>query len=383
MNDASLSRLPQSFLSLPQWNDWQWQVLNQIRSVADLDRWISLSVEEKRAVQNSAGRFQFALTPYWVSLMDPDDFFCPIRRQSIPMDEELRVHPYEASDFKASGIRAANGRLHHSAADRAELFVHSQCAVYCRYCPQRKVTDAATGESGSRLNFATLTDPEWQEALLYLEKHPQIREVVITGGEPLLLNDEILRRIFSGLKAVPSIRTLRIETRVLSVLPQRITPELARILKAVQPVYLVAHVNHPREMTREFCEAARLLSEHDVPLAAETVLLKEINDKTAVLSELFFSLYEKKVRPYRLRHCIPSQGTDHFRTSIAAGLRLIESLRSSLPGLALPEYVAETLGGKIPLRTESVLSRSRKRVLLRNHEGKVFVYPEKVFQVSS
>ena len=374
MNDAFISRPSQPFLNLPQWNDWQWQVLNQITGVQDLDRWISLSVEEKRAIQFSSGRFHFALTPYWVSLMDPEDFLCPIRRQSVPLDEEFRMQQYEVTDFMSNGIKAANGRLLHSSADRAVLSVHSQCAVYCRFCPQRKMTEAA----GS-----SLTDAEWREACSYLEKHPQIREVVISGGEPLLLNDDFLQRILTGFRSIPSIRTLRLETRVVSVLPQRITPNLAKILRDAQPAYLVLHVNHPREITREFGEACRLLSEHEVPLASETVLLREINDKTAVLSELFYSLYERKVRPYRLRQSLPSQGTDHFRASITSGLRLAESLRALLPGLALPEYVVETLGGKIPLRTESVLSRTRKRVILRNHEGKVFVYPEKIFQVPS
>ncbi len=382
MNDASLSR-PSTFLNLPQWNDWQWQVRNQITSVQELDQWISLSVEEKRAIQFSAGKFHFSLTPYWVSLMDQDDFFCPIRRQTIPLDEEFRAHQFEVSDFKAQTFKTANGRLTHSSLDRATLQIHSQCIVYCRFCPQRKIAPPPEGSNAIRNSFITITDQEWQDACAYLEKHPQIREVILSGGEPLLLNDDTLRKIVTGLKSIPSVRTLRFETRVLSVLPQRITPELVAILKEAQPAYLVLHVNHPREITREFLEAVKLLNDNGIPLASETVLLKEINDKTAILSELFYSLYEQKVRPYRLLQCLPSQGTDHFRTSIASGLRLNEYLRANLPGLALPDYCVETAGGKIPLRSESILSRSKKRVLLRNHEGKVYVYPEKVFQFSA
>lgn len=384
MHDAPVSKPSSSFLNLPQWNDWQWQLRNQITSVAELDRWIGLTVEEKRAIQFSAGRFHFALTPYWVSLMDPDDFFCPIRRQAIPLDEEFRTHPYDASDFKAQSVKAANGRLLHASPDRAVIYLHSHCAVFCRFCPQRKIAEpGAEGKSDPRGSFPTLTDQEWHESCIYLEKHPQIREVILSGGEPLLLNDEILRKVIAGLKSIPSIRTLRLETRMLSVLPQRITPALAQILKDAQPMHVVIGINHPRELTREFCEAARTLLDAGVPLASETVLLKDLNDKTGTLSELFYSLYSLRIRPYRLLQCIPSQGTDHFRTSIASGLRLSEYLRGALPGLALPEYVVETVGGKIPLRTESILSRTKKRVLLKNHEGKVFVYPEKVFQFSS
>ncbi len=383
MKDASYaSRSSSTHLNLPQWNDWQWQVRNQILNAQELEQWVNLTVEEKRAVQFSAGKFSFAMTPYWVSLMDPDDFFCPIRRQSVPLDEEFRTHQFEVSDYRALSVKAANGRLVHSSPDRATLQIHSQCVMYCRFCPQRKIT-VNPDDASARPSSAAITDPEWQDACFYLEKHPQIREVILSGGEPLLLNDDTLRKILMRLKNIPTIRTLRIQTRVLSVLPQRITPELVTILREAQPAYLMIHVNHPREITREFIEAVNLLTEQGIPLASETVLLKEINDKPSVLSELFYSLYESKVRPYRLHQSIPSQGTDHFRTSITAGLRLSEYLRANLPGLALPEYVVETSGGKIPLRTESVLSRTKKRVLLRNHEGKVYVYPEKSFQFSS
>ena len=382
-NPSSLSKNPHaasSYLSLPHWNDWQWHVRNQITSVQDLDQWISLSVEEKRAVQFSSGRFHFALTPYWVSLIDSDDFFCPIRRQSIPLDEEFRTHQVEASDFKVQGMKAANGRLTHAYSDRALISVHSACAVYCRFCPQRKMSPV---QDGSEPQFLTITDQELAEARLYLEKHPLIREVTVSGGEPLLLNDEAIRKILSVLKSVPSVRTVRLETRVLSVLPQRITPALVSILKEHQPLYLMIHVNHPREITEEFADACALLAGAGVPLASETVLMREINDKSPLLAGLFYQLYQMRVRPFRLVQCIPSSGTDHFRTSVSAGLRISDTLRGNLPGLALPEYVVETAGGKIPLRMESVLSRNKKRVLLKNHEGKVFVYPEKVFSFSS
>lgn len=369
-------------ISSQQWNDWHWHVRNQITTVAELEKWFPLTVEEKRAVQFSQERFHFSLTPYWASLMDENNFLCPIRRQAIPVDEEFRTSIYESSEFGSQPITLANGRFVHARPDRAVLFVQSRCIVYCRFCPKRKIPEQQ-GSSGKDLlfypthEFTTMTQQDWKETTQYLKNHPEIQEVIITGGEPLLLRDELLADIFARLKAFPSIKTLRLETRIISVLPQRITPSLIRILKDCQPIYLILHVNHPYEITPEFSNACSELVDSGIPLASETVLLHEINDKPNILSDLFSALFELRVRPYRLVQCVPSQGTDHFRTTISAGLKLVEFIRGRVAGLAVPEYVVDTAGGKISLRYESILSRNRKRVLLKNHEGKVFVYPEK------
>jgi lysine 2,3-aminomutase len=227
--------------------------------------------------------------------------------------------------------------------------------------------------------FPALTESDWRSVTEYLKAHPQIREVILSGGEPLLLRDELLKKAFERLRQIPSVRSLRLETRIVSFLPQRITPSLVRILRAAQPLYLSLHVNHPREITPEFVEAVGRLADAGIPLVSQTVLLREINDKAQVLSDLFSSLYELRVRPYRLLQAFASKGADHFRTNISLGLRLIESLRGKVPGLSVPEYVVDTPGGKIPLRYDSILSRNRKRVMLRNHEGKIFVCAEKNF----
>ena len=371
---AKISRAASLQITKEQWNDWQWQVNNRLTTAAEIERYLPLTVEEKRAIHFSQGKFFLSLTPYWASQMDPADFMCPLRRQSIPLDEEFKTSIYEPYEFAGDGTKAARGRLTHLYPDRAIFSVHSQCIVYCRFCPQRKMkAQSETEESPAIL------EQDWNDVRSYLTDHPQIREVIISGGEPLLLNDELLRGIFSRLKEIPTVKTLRLESRIISFLPQRITKSLIQLLKDFQPLYLVLHVNHPREMSLEFVDACERLCDSGIPLASQTVLLRDLNDKIAVLSELFSALFNLRVRPYRLVQMLPFQGTEHFRTTISTGLKLIENLRGRMTGLSLPEYMVETAGGKIPLRYESVLSRNKKRVLLKNYEGKVFVYPEKIF----
>ncbi|OGR83547.1 MAG: hypothetical protein A2636_01350 [Elusimicrobia bacterium RIFCSPHIGHO2_01_FULL_64_10] len=207
--------------------------------------------------------------------------------------------------------------------------------------------------------------------------------MVLSGGEPLLLNDDLLWRILKGLRSVDSVKTLRVETRILSHLPQRVTESLVAALKDCGPVWFQAGVNHPEEITGEFAEAAAALADAGIPLLSETVLLKDINDRPRVLADLFSSLHRLRIRPAQLIHCLPVPGGDHLRTSVSAGLRLMQVLRGGLPEPSLPEYAAETFGGRIPLRGESVLSRTPRRVLLRNSDGRIYVYPEKFFSFSA
>ena len=366
-----------------QWNDWHWHVLNRIITVSDLEKWINVSVEEKRAIQRSQGLLRFSLTPYWVTQMDSDDLFCPIRRQGIPLEEELHL-AHSVPENKAAHPQPRYGRLIHYYADRAVLTMNSNCIVYCRFCPQRKIdskNDLKKNVEEAHHN-AFMNEMEWKQIQYYLKDHPQIREIILSGGEPLLLNDDVLHRTFSHLVSIPSIKALRLETRMVSVLPQRITPELVAILREFQPIYLVLNVNHPKEITSEFKLACKRLADAGIPLASQTVLLRGINDKSQTLSDLFIELFNLRVRPYRLIQCLSAAGTEHFRTSLSQGLKLIESLRGKMPGLSMPEYVVDTLGGKIPLKYDSIVFRNKKRVLLKNFEGKIFVYPEKVFTVS-
>lgn len=377
----TLPSLPRKFstaaISIQQWNDWNWHVRNHITTISELEKWLPLSVEEKRAIQFSQGRFHFSITPYWASLMDANDPFCAIRRQAIPLDEEFRTSIHEPPVSGDPLQKPINRRLVHVYPDRALLSVHSQCIVYCRFCPQRKIQEQQNTFSNSISSLSIISEEEWQEIEHYLQERSEIREIIITGGEPLLLADSLLLTLLTRLTAIPTIKSLRIETRMASTLPQRFTPELIHTFKNFQPLYLVLTINHPREITSEFSDVCTKLIESGIPIVSQTVLLRNINDKTYVLSKLFSDLYHLRVRPYRVIQCWSSQGTEHFRTSLSMGLRLMESLRGRMPGLALPEYVVDTLGGKIPLKYESILSRNKKQILLKNHEGKVFVYPEK------
>lgn len=357
------------------WNDWRWQICNRITTVSELEKWFPISAEEKRAIHFSREHFHFSLTPYWATQMDPNNFFCPIRRQSIPLDDELRVSSHNESELNPELPRCSNSKLIHLHRDRAILSIHSRCVLYCRFCSQKKINGEKKPDEIHE--FPALSEEEWKKVSRYLKEHPHIREIILSGGEPLLLNNEILFDVFSRLKTIPFIKTFRLETRMISVLPQRITPSLIQILKKFQPLYLVLHVNHPREITPEFIDAVTRLADAGIPLVSQTTLLRGINDRSQTLHELFLALFHLRIRPYRLIQSFISQGAEHFRTSISHGLKLTESLRGRVTGLSLPEYVVDTLGGKIPLKYETILSRNRKRVLLKNYEGKIFIVPEK------
>jgi len=384
LKDNAGAQPPFGGIAAQQWNDWQWHVRNRITSAPELEKCISLSPEERTAIDFSQGVSRFSLTPYWVSLMDPQDTACPIRRQSIPLSEEFKASVHESYDPGNDGIKIADGCLTHIYPDRVMLSIHSQCIVYCRFCSNKKIPSDKNIIPGNASipgiqEFPAISNRDWQEITDYLTQHPGIREVIVSGGEPLLLRDELLHKTFARLKSIPTIKTLRLETRIVSLLPQRITPEFVQILKQFQPLYIVMHINHPKEITRDFTAACARMTDSGIPLVSQTVLLKDINDNSQNLYNLFLTLFKLRIRPYRLVQCLPSGGADHFRTDISSGLKLINFLRGRMSGLSLPEYVVETVGGKIPLHHESILSRNKKRVLLKNYEGKIFVYPEKNF----
>ncbi len=377
--NAGIQRFPSkrfsAYSQVPdaQWRNWEWHLLNRVSSLPELEKCLYLTQDEKEAFKPAEARSRVSLTPYWISLMDANDANCPIRRQGVPSVEELKASSIKPQDYAPEGTHVAGGRLIHSHPDRALLKIHSQCAVYCRFCPQ-KVQDP-TGQ-------AVFSESDWIDIIFYLENHPQIRELVLTGGDPLLFQDGFLKAVLLRLKSVSSIQTLRLETRALSFLPQRITPPLVQILKTFQTLYLVLHVNHPREISPEFKLATKVLSDAGIPLVSQTVLLRGVNDRTGILSELFFTLYRLRVRPYRLAHCSSNLGGEHFQTSVAAGMKLMDSLRSRMTDLALPEFVVETAGGKIPLRYDPILSRSRKQILVKNKQGKIYVYAENFSRIT-
>lgn len=372
MNDpiAKTRRPQQKRFAEERMSDWKWQLKHRISSLGELEKWLNLTVEEKRAIQYSAGRLKMAITPHFAGLMDRNDPECPIRRQGVPSLDEFKTNVNELSDPCGEENDTVTPGLVHRYPDRVLLLVTDACAMYCRHCTRRRVV----GTSEATLNGAQL-----DKALEYIKQNRKIRDVLISGGDPLLLSDTKLDNLLARLKAIEHIEIIRIGTRVPVTIPQRINLELVGVLRKYQPLYLSIHFNHPKELSDETKNACRALADAGIPMGSQTVLLKGINDKPAVMMKLMHELLKLRVRPYYLYQCDLAHGTEHFRTPVATGVRMIESLRGHTTGYAIPTYVIDAPGGggKVPVNPEYVISRGRKGTIIRNYEGKVFVYPEK------
>ena len=310
-----------------------------------------------------------AVTPYFASLMDPMNANCPIRRQAIPRIEECHVSKNDMVDPCGEDKDSPVPGLVHRYPDRVLLLVTDQCAVYCRYCTRRRLVGA---------NERSITQGNFEEVLKYLKSHRKVRDVLLSGGDPLLLENERLEEMLSRLRAIPHIELLRIGTRVPVTLPQRITTGLVRMLKKYHPLMMSIHFTHPKEITDAVRRACGELADAGIPLGSQTVLLKGINDKPYIMKKLVQELLKIRVRPYYIYQCDLAMGTEHFRTSVATGIQIIEKLRGHTTGYAVPTYVVDAPGGggKIPVAPDYVVSRGEGEGGLKNYEGKVFEYPE-------
>jgi lysine 2,3-aminomutase len=310
-----------------------------------------------------------AVTPHYFNLMDAEDAECPIRRQVIPRIEETWEDPDEMSDPCGEDSHMPVPGLVHRYPDRVLFLVTDRCASYCRYCTRSRVVSGA-GEQELHTEF--------EAAYRYLERHTEIRDVLLSGGDPLLFSDAKLDGILTRLRAIKHIEFVRIGSRVPIFLPQRITPELCRMLQKHHPLWLSIHTNHPRELTAEVREGLALLANHGVPLGNQSVLLRGVNDSAEVMKSLVHKLLMCRVRPYYLYQCDLIQGSSHLRTSVADGIEIIEQLRGHTTGYAVPQFVIDAPGGggKVPVNPDYVLLRDEQRVLIRNYEGKTFEYPE-------
>jgi lysine 2,3-aminomutase len=351
-------------------NDWRWQLRHRITTLAELEKWINLTVEEKRSIQYSAARLKMAITPHFAGLMDRTDPECPIRRQAVPSLDEFKTGIHELADPCGEEHDTAAPGLVHRYPDRVLLLVTDACAMYCRHCTRRRVVGATED---------ALSDDELEQALEYIRQHRKVRDVLVSGGDALLLSDAKLDNLLSKLRSIEHVEMIRIGTRVPVTLPQRITPDLIGMLRKHHPLYMSIHCNHPREISPETVRACRMLADAGFPLGSQTVLLKGINDKAAVMMKLMHELLKIRVRPYYLYQCDLAPGTGHFRTPVAAGVRIIEALRGHTSGYAVPVFVIDAPGGggKVPVSPEYVISRGRKATIIRNYEGKAYVYPEK------
>ena len=352
-----------------EWNDWRWQLRHRITTLEQLKEILELTPEEAEGIKHSKGRLALAVTPYFASLMDPVNPNCPIRRQAIPRVEELHLSKNDMVDPCGEDKDSPVPGLVHRYPDRVLLLVTDQCATYCRYCTRRRLVGS---------NEQSITQGSFEEVLKYLKSHKKVRDVLLSGGDPLLLENERLEEILSRLKAISHIELLRIGTKVPVTLPQRITVGLVRMLKKFHPLMISIHFTHPKEITDAVKKACDELADGGIPLGSQTVLLKGINDKPYVMKKLVQELLKIRVRPYYIYQCDLAMGTGHFRTSIATGIQIIEKLRGHTTGYAVPAYVVDAPGGggKIPLEPVYMISRGKGKVVLRNYEGKVFEYPE-------
>lgn len=351
------------------WEDFRWQMQHRITDVEGLKQVIRLRKSELAAVTKRDGRFIMAIPPYWASLMDPEDPECPIRRQAIPLTDEYVTSPNDLVDPLAEDSHMPVPGLVHRYPDRVLLLATEICAMYCRHCTRSRVVGTEAG----------FTKPaRLEQAYEYLRANKKIRDVLISGGDPLTLSDKRLDEILTNLRAIPHIEFIRIGTRTPVTLPYRVTENLIAVLRKHKPVWMSLHFNHPKEITPEVERACDLLADAGVPLGCQTVLLKGINDRASTMKKLVHGLLRIRVRPYYIYQCDPVRGTAHLRTTVSAGLRIIEKLRGYTTGYAVPQYVIDAPGGggKIPINPNYVVSYSNGVWTLRNYEGKLFTYRE-------
>ena len=352
------------------WNDFRWQLKNRITSLEQLRRLLpTLTPEEEAGTRLANTKLALAITPYFFNLIDPSDENCPIRRQVIPRIEETAAAPWEMSDPCGEDAHSPVPGLVHRYPDRVLFLVTDRCASYCRYCTRSRLVSNAAG-----YDF----HPEYDKQIDYIRRHPEVRDVLLSGGDPLLLSDDKLESLLQRLRAIPHVEFLRIGSRIPIFLPQRITPELCAMLKKYHPLFLSIHTNHPRELTTEVRDALGRLADAGIPLGNQSVLLRHVNDDVTVLRALFQKLLMCRARPYYLYQCDLITGSAHLRTSVRRGLEIMDKLRGHTTGYAVPQYVIDAPGGggKVPINPGYVLSHNADRVVLRNFEGKVFEYPE-------
>ncbi|HEX6987484.1 MAG TPA: KamA family radical SAM protein [Planctomycetaceae bacterium] len=355
-----------------EWSDWRWQSQNRVRTLEQMERMLRLSPAERDGLTGTGKLLAVGVTPYYMSLLDPEDPDQPLRRTVVPRSDEF-VRTYgEADDPLGEDGHSPVPGLVHRYPDRVLLLALDFCSTYCRYCTRSRVV--GNGE-------VTSSKERYEKIFDYLRKTPQVRDVLISGGDPLALGEEKLDWLLKNLRAIPHIEFVRIGTKMPAVLPQRVTPQLCRVLKRHHPLWMSIHFLHADECTPEAAKACGRLADAGIPLGAQTVLLKGVNDSVEAMKSLFHRLLTMRVRPYYIYQCDPISGSSHFRTPVSKGLEIIEGLRGHTTGYAVPQYVIDAPGGggKIPLMPNYVVGRDGDDLLLRNFEqGKVYRYPDPV-----
>lgn len=365
-----LSKCAPIYADVPdeQWNDWRWQLSHRLNTTEEIEKVIPLS-ESERSALNSSGLFRVDITPYFISLIDPDDPHDPIRKQVIPTDAEMVPFTAMMEDSLAEDRHSPVPGLVHRYPDRVLMLVTTQCASYCRYCTRSRIVGDPS---------ATFSRQEFELQLDYLRRTPQVRDVLLSGGDPLVLAPKILEEILARLREIEHVEIVRIGSRVPVFLPMRVTQELCDVLQKYHPLWLNIHVNHPNEITLELAQACDRLTRAGIPLGNQSVLLAGVNDCVHIQRELVQKLARIRVRPYYLYQCDLVEGVGHFRTPVAKGIEIIEGLRGHTSGYAVPQYIIDAPGGggKIPVQPNYLLSYSDHKVVVRNYEGFVTTYEE-------
>jgi lysine 2,3-aminomutase len=351
------------------WNDAKWQLRNRVDSLTELESHLNLTQEERAGVLLAGNKLAMSITPHFFNLIDRDNPDCPIRRQVIPRIEEGWNAPEELSDPCGEDSHMPVPGLVHRYPDRVLFLVTDRCASYCRYCTRSRVV-SGVGEQQ--------LETQWEPAFKYLQEHTEIRDVLLSGGDPLLFSDDRLDKLLTRLRSIPHLQFLRIGSRIPIFLPQRITPALCEMLKKHHPLFISIHTNHPRELTSEVRDALARLADAGIPLGNQSVLLRGVNDSVEVQKALVHKLLMCRVRPYYLYQCDLINGSSHLRTPVADGVAIIEGLRGHTTGYAVPQFVIDGPGGggKIPINPNYLIDHSPGRVTLRNYEGETFEYPD-------
>lgn len=352
-----------------QWNDWKWQVKNRVETLEQLKKFIHLTSEEEEGVKESLKTLRMAITPYYMSLIDPDNPNCPVRKQAIPTGSETHVSPADLLDPLHEDEDSPVPGLTHRYPDRVLLLITDMCSMYCRHCTRRRF--AGQKDDETPVDYI-------QQAIDYIARTPQVRDVLLSGGDALMVSDAKLESIIKKLREIPHVEIIRIGSRVPVVCPQRITDKLVDMLKQYHPIWLNTHFNHPDEITAESKAACEKLANAGIPLGNQSVLLRGVNDCVNIMKRLVHKLVMMRVRPYYIYQCDLSMGLEHFRTPVSKGIEIIEGLRGHTSGYAVPTFVVDAPGGggKTPVMPTYIISQSPGRVVLRNFEGVITTYTE-------
>jgi len=352
-----------------EWNDYRWQLRHRLTSVEEFEQVLHLSEQQIADLEATLGKFRVAVTPYYASLMDPDDPRCPVRMQGVPSPAELVVHEEDLEDAIAETVDSPTANLTHRYPDRVLFVVTEMCSMYCRHCTRRRIV----GGHESIASKEVIDD-----AITYIARNREVRDVLISGGDPLVHSDAQLEDILRRIRAIEHVEIIRIGSRMPVVCPQRITPELCEMLRRYHPLYFNTQFNHPREITPDSEAACAMLADAGINLGNQSVLLRGINDCAHVMKKLVRGLVRIRVKPYYYYQCDLAMGTNHFRTSVAKGIEIYESLRGHTTGFAVPVYIIDAVGGggKVPVLPSYLISQAEHQVILRNYEGVISKYTE-------